>query len=263
MRKALGVMAVVLSISLIVMPALPSAAATGPLTWSGLRWCPNFSEELLTDCNAVQHNKQHANVWRPKQVSVNGSGDIVLQALRKNYKLDGVTYPYQSGAINTDPIKTFSPGVKITARIDLPCNASKKIYNWPGFIVTGADVAGNPPWPASGEIDVLEGLRGEAAWHYHYKKAGGGEGTYGATVRGNFCGWHTFSVVRTKTTLAFRYDGKLVGCVTQHVVDYPMLVRLGYGIGDGAKGAPGGPVNGNVALKASSIKVTRDTAKCS
>jgi hypothetical protein len=109
---------------------------------------------------------------------------------------------------------------------------------------------------------VLEGLHGHPAWHYQYKKAGGGEGTYGAAVSGNFCGWHVFAVVRAKTALGFWYDGKLVGCVTHNFVDHPMLVRLGYGIGNGAKGAPGGPVSTSAALKAAWIKVTPDTAKC-
>jgi beta-glucanase (GH16 family) len=245
-----------------VSVAQGAQAATGPLRWSGRQWCPNFAEQQLNQCNAVQHNKQHANVWNPTRVSIDRSGDIVLQALGRKYALDGVTYPYQSGAINTDPLKRFSPGTAITARIDLPCNASGKIYNWPGFIVTGANVAGNPPWPASGEIDVLEGLGGRAAWHYHYKNASGGEGSYGAAAPGSFCGWHVFGVVRTASTLGFWYDGKLVGCVTHHVVDYPMFVRLGYGIGNGTKGSPGGPVNPRAALKAAWISIRSDAAKC-
>ena len=65
-----------------------------------------------------------------------------------------------------------------TAVITLPCTAAGQIENWPAFWLDGT----TGTWPAHGEIDVMEGLHGHAAWHYHYLNAAGEDAQVGATV---------------------------------------------------------------------------------
>src|ERR1700682_4716091 len=43
-------------------------------------------------------------------------------------------------------------------------------------------------WPTDGELDVMEGLSGQACWHFHDPQGGPG-GCSSATYTG---GWHTY-----------------------------------------------------------------------
>ena len=98
-----------------------------------------------------------------------------------------------------------SPPAAFEARINVQGATSGGdvgIYNWPAFWTDGQS------WPADGEIDVLEGLDGYAAYHVH-DSAGGPGGNVGAL--GDYIGWHTFGCYRTATEVTFYYDGVEVG----------------------------------------------------
>ena len=86
----------------------------------------------------------------------------------------------ETGAFNTQTYETFSAPATISEQINLPCNVCGQIENWPAFwlVTTGS-------WPAGGEIDVMEGLHGYAAWHYHYLNSSGASSQVGGAVSGS------------------------------------------------------------------------------
>ncbi len=97
--------------------------------------------------------------YDPAQVVVSG-GNVNLRLEHTPQTVGGVTYSNRSGMINT--IDTFSQAYGyFEARINLSAT-SGVIANWPAFWLLGHEA-----WPTSGEIDIMEGLEGNAASTYH------------------------------------------------------------------------------------------------
>ena len=64
--------------------------------------------------------------------------------------------------------------------------------------------------PATGELDVFEGLAGNACWHFHY--TGGEPG--GCSNKANPSGWHTYAAEWRPGVVTYFYDGVQVGRIT-------------------------------------------------
>lgn len=80
--------------------------------------------------------------------------------------------------------------------------ASGQIANWPAVWSTGQH------WPATREIDCMEGLQGRASGHFiDGSTTPTFPGFYGPTTPG----WHTFGVTLVNSRLSFYYDGVLMG----------------------------------------------------
>ena len=62
-------------------------------------------------------------------------------------------------------------------------------------------------WPEDGEIDVMEGLGGWAAYHLHFGSSGEGADAVGAAVNST-PGTHTYGILWTTTGVTFIYDGQ-------------------------------------------------------
>ena len=152
-----------------------------PFTWQGETWCPTY--RAANGCNDVQQSGSNSSVpFYPAQVTSTGVPASIL--LKMNA---GAT---ETGAFNTQTYETFSAPATISEQINVPCNVGGQIENWPAFwlVTTGA-------WPAGGEIDVMEGLHGYAAWHYHYLNSSGVSSQVGGAVSGfSGCGKHTYQV---------------------------------------------------------------------
>src|SRR5450755_2019099 len=152
----------------------------------------------------------------------------------------------ETGAFNTQTYETFSAPATISEQIDLPCNIGGQIENWPAFwlVTTGS-------WPAGGEIDVMEGLHGYAAWHYHYLSSSGVSSQVGGAVSGfSGCGTHTYQVNWTTSAITFYYDGTQVGQVTSAEIGVPLASGPMYVINDyAASPTYGGPTTGNVNVQ--------------
>ena len=71
----------------------------------------------------------------------------------------------------------------------------------------------------------MEGLGGQASWHYHY--SGGAPGGYPS---GNFVGWHIYTCTWEPGVINWYYDGILVGSQTSGVVSSPQYLILNYSI---------------------------------
>ncbi|MCU1493387.1 MAG: hypothetical protein JWO62_1151 [Acidimicrobiaceae bacterium] len=136
-----------------------------------------------------------------------------------------------SGAIvSSDPVDgSGHAGFQFTygfaeARLFLPASGAE-IANWPAWWIVGKT------WPTDGEIDIMEGLGGGAAWHFHYQSPD--VGASGETVPGDFTGWHTYGAHWQPGKIDYFYDGKLVGTWTTGVTVQPMYLVV-----ENSKGNP-------------------------
>jgi beta-glucanase (GH16 family) len=120
----------------------------------------------------------------------------------------GKTYAYRCGLISTSDHWRFTYGV-LEARMWIPPGDGPPA-NWQAF---WTDVQDDP-----GEIDVLESIRAENAWHYHWSG-----GTVDKVVDRE-SGWRTLAVNWQPGSLTFYYDGVEVGRVTEHVTDREQYV---------------------------------------
>jgi beta-glucanase (GH16 family) len=87
---------------------------------------------------------------RPSNVSLDGSGNLVITARRESF--GGM--PFTSGRINTKDKVDQAYG-RIEARIKNPYGPGL----WPAFWMLGADID-QVGWPQTGEIDIME-MRGQ------------------------------------------------------------------------------------------------------
>jgi hypothetical protein len=97
------------------------------------------------------------------------------------------------------------PGAFIQAQAYLPGTANGEIANWPSFFAIARP--NGLSTPTAGEIDLVEGLSGQACWHVHSMAGGPG----GCAPVGRYSGWHTFSALWTGGVVTFWYDNAEVG----------------------------------------------------
>ncbi len=119
---------------------------------------------------------------------------------------DSGVHPNTGAQVNSWGLFSFDFG-HIEWRAYIPGSA-RYIWNWPALWLDGMGT-----WPFTGEIDVLEGLSGFAAFHYHWEDANTGSQQYGgnAPLGPDYTGWHTFGCSWMPGQINFYYDGVLVG----------------------------------------------------
>lgn len=146
---------------------------------------------------------------------VESNGELDLNATIASSSCGGKTQPDTSGMVTSDGKYQFTYGA-MEARIWVP--GSGPIYEWPSWWTDGQN------WPADGEIDVLEGLGGDACAHYHVTAYPNG---MGACATGTFTGgWHTYSANWQPGSLKFYYDGKLIYTDTNSIAGSPQYLIL-------------------------------------
>lgn len=159
----------------------------------------------------------------PAQVVVNNGLNLNLVA--KTESCGGQTRPYASGLIQTNGKFQFAYGYA-EAKITLPAASPGVIANWPAFWTDGQS------WPTDGEMDVMEGLSGQACYHFH-SNAGGP----GGCASGAFTGTHVYGARWEPGRVDYYYDGHLVGSITTGITSAPMYLILNNGI-DNQNGGP-------------------------
>lgn len=87
---------------------------------------------------------------RPENVSLDGKGNLVITALRENYKGS----PFTSARITTEGKFAQKHG-RWEAKIKTPYGPGM----WPAFWMLGENIK-TTPWPQCGEIDIME-MRGQ------------------------------------------------------------------------------------------------------
>ncbi len=161
----------------------------------------------------------------PAQVSV-GSGELDLAMIAKPESCGGKTRPYASGIVTTNGKFSYTYGF-MEARVWVP-GTGGVIPDWPDVWTDGRN------WPADGEIDIMEGLSGQACWHFHYPGGGPGDCS-NASFTG---GWHTFGADWEPGVITYYYDGTRVGTIKSGVTAAPMYLILSLA----ADTVNGGPV---------------------
>jgi beta-glucanase (GH16 family) len=94
---------------------------------------------------------------RTSNAHLDGAGNLVITARRETYAAsDGITRKYTSARLSTEGKMIIQPGSYVEASITAPVGKSV----WPAFWLIGANIR-QVGWPASGELDVLEGSGGQ------------------------------------------------------------------------------------------------------
>jgi beta-glucanase (GH16 family) len=131
----------------------------------------------------------------------------------------GETRPYTGSLVSTNPDDGAGGGFQFTygvveARVYLPADGNQ-IANWPAIWTDGQ------VWPQDGEDDLLEGLGGQACYHFHDPL--GGPGNCDTSIAP---GWHTFASDWQPGSVTYYYDGVNVGSITTGITSSPMYLIL-------------------------------------
>ena len=197
-------------------------------------WCPNWVDGSSCSEVTAPVNPNEEAAYDPAQVSIS-EGSLHLTLIDKPVMVNGKTYPYRSGMVQTNgkvgqtPMHQFTYGA-FEARIFLP-GADGKIYNWPAWWTDGQH------WPTDGEMDIVEGMSGLVQYHFHSDQTSDGSGP-----GGDYTGWHTYGADWEKGKVIYYYDGKPVGVLDWGITDAPMYLILNYATGGCCSGetvAPG------------------------
>ena len=158
------------------------------------------------------NDEQQAYVDSTDVLSFKDGALVIQPRFRQGFKTpEGRTFDFISGRIDTRSKVTFTYGTA-AARMKLAEGAGL----WPAFWALGEG-----PWPATGEIDIMEHV-GESAWT---SVALHGPGYFGDTplVRRipaqDVSAWHVYSVDWTEDTLVFKVDDREGYRVTKEMVE--------------------------------------------
>jgi len=188
-------------------------------------------------------NSQEEECLDPAQTTV-GDGAADLNIVSQSTSCGGETKPYDGSILDTDGKWTFTYGY-VEAKVWLP-SAGGVIADWPAIWAVGSN------WPTGGEIDILEGLDGEACWHFHYGTSGDPQ-SQGACLAGSSYvgGWHTFGADWEPGSVTWYYDGNDVGTVTTNVTGDPMYLIASLAVDQ----SYGGPIQAPASLRIDYIRV--------
>ncbi|MEY2634277.1 MAG: hypothetical protein RIS75_217 [Actinomycetota bacterium] len=187
--------------------------AAGPLPVNS-KW-----KTVLGDgCAAPHFNCGWGNVERQFYTSesnrLNGSGELHITLNKLTNPMScywtDVCTNWTSGKLWTKGTARFKYGT-LEARIKVPAG----IGAWPAFWMLGSNID-STPWPASGEIDIMEaaGKDPQLLWStLHSAKAGGGHisrGTITNTGVTLSAGFHTYGINWQPNQIDWTFDGRVV-----------------------------------------------------
>jgi beta-glucanase (GH16 family) len=169
-------------------------------------------------------NSSETACYDSSQVSVAGDGSLHLPLISKSVTCGGKTRPYTGALVSSNGKFQYAYGY-FEVRAYLPAASSGVIANWPATWSDGQS------WPTDGENDTMEGLSGQACYHFHSPSGGPG-----ACANGNYTGWHVFGSDWEAGSVTYYYDGVKIGQITTGITTSPQYLILNY-----SQGAYGGP----------------------
>jgi beta-glucanase (GH16 family) len=242
-------------------PPAPPAPDFDRLVWSDefngangatpdpAKWTPEVGPGVN---NELQYYTNNANA------RMDGAGNLVIQARREvtpgsacppdPNSGGSTTCQYTSGRINTAGKFETTYG-RIEARIRVSTTQGL----WPAFWMLGGNFFDGVPWPASGEIDILEHIGREPNRVYStlHAPAYFGVGGYGAPLdlgTNASAAFHLFAVEWDATHMTFFVDDNAFFTVDREtleqtrgpwVFDHPFFLILNNAVGGDWPGPPG------------------------
>ncbi|MEO6721067.1 MAG: family 16 glycosylhydrolase [Ferruginibacter sp.] len=215
--------------------ATDNAGYSTPLTYPGytLAWNDEFSGSTL-DLNAWNQETGNNNGWGnneleyytndPKNTFVS-NGNLIIEARKE--PISG--FNYSSGRMTTQNKKEFTFG-RIDIRAKLPVDKGM----WPALWMLGSNIT-TVPWPACGEIDIMELIGtypGRTYGTMHWKPVTGtntNKGTEYNLPSGNFSQqFHVFSIIWSQDMIKWLVDDQLFLTTTKADVgaaNYPFNAK--------------------------------------
>src|SRR5437867_3131660 len=184
---------------------------------------------------------------RGRNASLDGDGNLVIQALREHFEGGGVTREYTSARLKTQGRFEQAYG-RFEARIRIPRGQGI----WPAFWMLGADIDG-VGWPRCGEIDVMENIGREPSTVHGSMHgpgfSGGASLSAGYTLAGGAAfadAFHVFAVEWESGAVRFYVDGSLYETRTPAdlkagqawVFDHPFFILVNVAVGGDWPGSP-------------------------
>lgn len=190
--------------------------------------------------------------------AMDGAGNLVITA--KQESMSGKSYT--SARLKTQGLKTFTYG-RVEARMKIPQGQGL----WPAFWMLGDDIGTNP-WPACGEIDIMENIGKEPAIIHatiHGPGYSAGDGptkqyTLSAPVASAF---HVFAVEWELNTIRWYVDDMLYSTKTNSdipsgatwVYAHPFFILMNVAVGGGWPGNPDSTTTFPQELKVDYVRV--------
>jgi len=184
---------------------------------------------------------------RARNASLDGEGNLVIQALRERFEGGGLTREYTSARLKTQGRFEQAYG-RFEARIQIPRGQGI----WPAFWMLGNDIP-TAGWPRCGEIDVMENIGREPSTVHGSMHgpgfSGGASLTGGYTLPGGAAfadAFHVFAVEWEPGVVRFYVDGNLYQTRTPAdlkagqawVFDHPFFILLNVAVGGSWPGSP-------------------------
>ncbi|CAG0937099.1 beta-glucosidase [Thermoflexales bacterium] len=245
----------------------------GPTSWT-LAWSDEFSGTLGAAPNpanwkydigvGADGNGWGNNEWEyytdsRDNSALDGNGNLVIKAITNTnsaYTCTGSTptppggqcYATSARLLSADK-QEFAYG-RVEARLKIP----KGQGIWPAFWMLGNDIFTTNPWPASGEIDIMEniGKVGEQTKVYgtiHGPGYSGGSGigsSYNVTPTVLADDFHIFAIEWEPTQIRWYLDGfnyftvteQMIPAGTDWVFDHPFFIIMNIAVGGNWPGYP-------------------------
>lgn len=225
------------AISFAAMPVV-----TSPLGLSG-NWSLDFRDEF--DGNTIDYNKWSTGRWgrtttgdTPFNTSIEGAyfvstnvsvsnGNLALTLTPSVKTLNGKTYTYASGQVQSNGHYFLTPNTYIEARIKVPgCTGC-----WPAFWTVP-----NGQWPP--ETDIFEFFNTSTAAQpkFNLHRAGGGQSgpkIYGETTVDYRDEYHTYGLYWNGTQYISYLDGKAYDLGVTDPTTIPQFIILNLSMYDG------------------------------
>ena len=230
-----------------VLPALPFAAAQDrQLLWSdefnGAPGSQPDPAKWVYDLGAGGWGNQELETYTDGRGNayLDGQGHLVIQALHPE------PGKFTSARLKTQGKFAFAYG-RVEARIRIPYGQGI----WPAFWMLGGNIAGNP-WPACGEIDIMENIGREPDTVHGTIHGPGYSGEKGIgkpfhLAAGRFADdYHIYAVDWSPERVEFLVDGvsyhsvepALLPAGTKWAYDHPFFLLLNVAVGGSWPGDP-------------------------